>query len=136
MKTIHSYLTFNGNCREAMVFYKKCLGGELSFQTIGDSPLSEKMPIRMKKCILHAELSNENFVLFGSDIVSGKKLLKGNAVSLALICKSEKDIRRYYTNLSRDGEETFSLQENFLSTICGELTDKFGNNWLLYLQHK
>ena len=136
MKTIHSYLTFNGNCREALTFYQKCLGGELSFQTIGESALSGKMPAKMKKCILHSELRNGKIVLFGSDIVSGKKLLKGNAVSLALICKSEKDIRRYYTNLSRDGEETFSLQENFLSTICGELTDKFGNNWILYLQHK
>jgi len=50
--TINGYLTFNGNCREAMNFYKKCLGGELTFQTIGDSPLSEKMNSKMQNAIL------------------------------------------------------------------------------------
>ena len=44
---IQSYLTFNGNCREAMNFYKQCLGGELWFQTVGESPLSEHMPPQM-----------------------------------------------------------------------------------------
>ena len=41
---INSYLTFSGNCREAMNFYVTCLGGELVFQTIGESPLANKMP--------------------------------------------------------------------------------------------
>jgi PhnB protein len=40
MTQINSYLTFNGNCQEAMIFYQKCLGGELTFQTVGESPLS------------------------------------------------------------------------------------------------
>lgn len=44
MTQINSYLTFNGNCREAMNFYKDCLGGELILQTIGESPLAYKMP--------------------------------------------------------------------------------------------
>jgi PhnB protein len=44
MTIIHSYLTFNGNCSEVMTFYHACLGGERSFLTVGDSPLSEKMP--------------------------------------------------------------------------------------------
>jgi PhnB protein len=38
--TIHRYLTFDGKCKEAMTFYKECLGGELEFQTIGDSPMN------------------------------------------------------------------------------------------------
>ena len=29
MKEINTYLTFDGNCREAMEFYKQCLGAEL-----------------------------------------------------------------------------------------------------------
>ena len=131
MKTIHPYLTFNGNCREAMVFYKKCLGGELSFQTIGDSPLSEKMPARMKKCILHAELSNENLILMASDIVSEKRLLKGNAISLLLNCKSEKEIKDCYQKLSTGGEQTHPLEETYWGALFGGLKDKYGNNWLL-----
>ncbi len=68
MAKINSYLTFNGNCRDAMTFYKDCLGGELSFQTIGESPLAEKMPPQMKECILHSMLITDGFVIMGSDM--------------------------------------------------------------------
>lgn len=54
MTQINSYLTFNGNCREAMTFYQECLGGELFMQTIGESPMAEQMPLPMKESILHA----------------------------------------------------------------------------------
>lgn len=131
MKTIYSYLSFNGNCREAMVFYKKCLGGELSLQTIGESPLSETMPAKMKKCILHAVLSNKEFVLMGTDMVSENGLLKGNAVSLVLTCSSEKEIRECYKKLSQGGEQTHPLENTFWNALFGGLTDKYGNTWIL-----
>lgn len=131
MSTINSYLTFNGNCREAMNFYKKCIGGELSFQTIGESPLSKKMPAKMKSCILHAVLTNKHFVLMGSDMVSEKGLLKGNAISLVLNCKNEKEIRGCYKKLSQGGEQTHPLENTFWNALFGGLTDKYGNNWML-----
>lgn len=131
MKTIYSYLSFNGNCREAMVFYKKCLGGELSLQTIGESPLSETMPAKMKKYILHAVLSNKEFVLMGTDMVSESGLLKGNAVSLVLTCSSEKEIRECYKKLSQGGEQTHPLENTFWNALFGGLTDKYGNTWIL-----
>ena len=131
MKAIHSCLSFNGNCREAMVFYKKCLGGELSLQTIGESPLSETMPAKMKKCILHAVLSNKEFVLMGTDMVSESGLLKGNTVSLVLTCSSEKEIRECYKKLSQGGEQTHPLENTFWNALFGGLTDKYGNTWIL-----
>ncbi len=131
MKSIQSYLTFNGNCREAMLFYQKCLGGELSFQTIGDSPLSEKMPAKMKNCILHAELINKWFRLLGSDMAGEKGLLKGNAVSLVLNCTSEKEIRAYYKKLSHSGKQTHPLAETHWGALFGGLRDKYGNYWIL-----
>lgn len=131
MRTINSYLIFNGNCREAMTFYKKCLGGELSFQTIGESPLSETMPARMKKCILHSVLTNKDLVLMGSDIVCEKGLLKGNAVSLVLNCTNEKDIRECYKKLSQGGEPTHPLENTFWNALFGGLIDKYGNTWML-----
>lgn len=134
MKSIYSYLTFNGNCREAMTFYQKCLGGKLNFQTIGESPLADKMPKKMKNCILHSTLSNGNLVLLGSDMVSEKGLLKGNAVSLTLNCTSENEIRDCYKKLSRDGDSVHPLEETFWGGLFGGLTDKYGNNWLLHYQ--
>lgn len=89
MFQINAYLTFGGNCREAMSFYKDVLGGELKLQTIGDSPVAEKMPADMKEYILHSQLTSEALTLMGSDIVNEQWLIKGNAVSLMLACYSE-----------------------------------------------
>lgn len=132
MKRIQAYLTFNGNCREAMTFYKDCLGGELILQTIGESPLAEKMPAQMKECILHGRLIKDDLMLLGSDMVDEKGLLKGNAVSLLLDCSSEEEIKTFYTNLSADGEPAHSPELNYWGVLFGDLTDKYGNHWLLH----
>jgi PhnB protein len=128
---INSYLTFNGNCREVMNFYKKCLGGVLSFQTIGESPLSDKMPKKMKDCILHATLTKGNLILMGSDMLGEQGLIKGNSVSLSLHCNSEKEIRACYKKLSAGGEAAHPLENSFWGALFGGLTDKYGNNWIL-----
>lgn len=131
MAQINSYLTFEGNCREAMTFYQKCLGGELAFQTIGESPLSEKMPKKMKECILHATLAKNDLVLMGSDMVSESGLIKGNAVSLSINCDSEEEIKAFYKRLSKGGKTDCPLEDTFWGVVFGDLTDKFGNHWLL-----
>ncbi|WP_460684396.1 VOC family protein [Niabella aquatica] len=131
MAQINSYLTFNGNCREAMIFYKGCLGGELTFQTIGESPLSAKMPKRMKNCIVHATLSKEALLLMASDMVSEQGLIKGNSVLLSLNCSSEEEIKDCYAKLSAGGTASHPLEENFWGVLFGSLTDKFGNHWVL-----
>ncbi|HMK05571.1 MAG TPA: VOC family protein [Ferruginibacter sp.] len=132
MTQINSYLTFNGNCRQAMTFYKKCLGGELTLQTIGDSPMADKMPAKMKDCILHATLINGTVTIMASDMVSENGLIKGNAVSLMLNCSSEEEIRNCYTNLAAGGKADHQLEDTFWGALFGDLTDKFGNHWLLH----
>jgi len=132
MTQINSYLTFNGNCKEAMSFYADCLGGELTLQTIGESPLADKMPPQMKKSILHSTVTRGGLVLMGSDMVSEKGLVKGNSVSLMLNCSSEEEIRSLYEVLSRDGEATHPLEVSFWGALFGDLIDKYGNHWLLH----
>jgi PhnB protein len=136
MAQIQSYLTFNGNCREAMTFYKKCLGGKLVLQTIGESPSANKMPKQMKESILHATLTKGDLILMASDISGDKGLLRGNAVSLMLNCNSEKEIKKIYANLSEGGQATYPLKINFWGALFGNLTDKFGNHWLLHFDKK
>ena len=128
---IHSYLTFNGNCREAMTFYKECLGGNLFFQKIGESPLSDKMPKEMKDCILHSTLTNGSLMLMGTDMVSEKGLVKGNAISLSLSCNSEGDLKALYKKLSAGGKKDHPIENTFWGAMFGDLTDRYGNPWLL-----
>ncbi len=135
MKQINSYLTLNGNCREAMTFYKNCLGGELSFQTIGESPLADKMPLQMKDCILHSTLTNGAATLMASDMVGENGLTKGNSVSLILNCSSENEIRMLYEKLSEGGKQDHPLELSFWGALFGDLTDKFGHHWLLHYDH-
>ncbi|MDO6675474.1 hypothetical protein Q4517_07920 [Tenacibaculum sp. 1_MG-2023] len=68
MSQLITYLTFNGNCREAMLFYQNCLGGELYFQTLEDSPKTENLPYNYKKYIVQAFLKKENMLLMGTDL--------------------------------------------------------------------
>ena len=132
MTQINSYLTFNGNCREAMSFYRDCLGGELTLQTIGESPLAGKMPAQMIESILHSTLTKDKLVIMASDMVGDKGLLRGNAVSLMLNCSSEEEIRDYYAKLCEGGEPTHPLELSFWGALFGDLTDRYGNHWLLH----
>lgn len=131
MTQIKSYLTFNGNCREAMNFYKECLGGDLQIQTVGESPLSAQMPAQMKASVLHAELHNNALALMGSDMCSEKGLIKGNAVSMTIDCSTEKEAKSFYKKLSAGGSRNHPLEETHWGAIFGALTDKYGNHWLI-----
>lgn len=131
MTQINAYLTFSGNCREAMNFYKDCLGGELTLQTVGESPLADKLPPQMKECILHATLIKDKLVLMGSDMVGENGLKKGNAVSMVINCSSDEEIRAFYDRLSAGGNKDHALEQSFWGATFGDLTDKYGNHWLL-----
>ena len=131
MASINSYLTFNGNCREAMTFYNDCLGGILNFQTVGESPLSEKLPDQMKDSIMHSSLVRGDLVLMGSDMCPDSGLVKGNSVSLLINCISEEELRNFYEKLSSGGKKDHAIENTFWGALFGELTDRYENHWML-----
>ncbi|MBX3257448.1 MAG: glyoxalase/bleomycin resistance/extradiol dioxygenase family protein [Chitinophagaceae bacterium] len=131
MKKLNPYFTFNGNCREAMKFYQKCLGGKLYFQTAGESPVSEKMPAKMKKIVVHALLTSDSFILMASDMTDDQGLIKGNAVSVSISFFSERAFRNCYKKLSYRAQQTYPVQHNFYGILFGSITDRYGNQWLL-----
>jgi PhnB protein len=128
--TLNTYLHFDGNCREAMTFYKECLGGELSMMSVGESPMAAQMPPEAKKNILHALLKNGSITLMASDMMGPGGVTKGNNVSLTLNCSSNKEADALYAKLSAGGKATHPMKEEFFG-YYGDLTDKFGLNWML-----
>lgn len=131
MAQINAYIRFNGNCREAMTFYKECLGGELTMQEIEGSPIEPHMPADAKKNILHATLIKDNLILLASDMYGPEGLQRGNSISLCLDCNSEEEIYRYYDKLSAGGLATHPLEDAFWGGKFGDLIDRYGNSWLL-----
>ncbi len=132
MKNIQSYLTFNGNCREAMHFYQHCLGGELYIQTIAETPMGSRFPDNMKNAVLHSSLTKGDMVILGSDMVGQHGLIKGNAVSMVLNCTSEKEVFDCYKSLSEGGEILHEIELTFWGAHFGDLNDRYGNHWFLH----
>lgn len=129
---LRPYLAFSGNCREAMEFYHKCLGGHLYLQTVEDSSGStEGMPAKMKQSILQANLIKDDLILLATDLVAEQGIRQGSSVSLCLVCNSPNQLRKVYNMLSEGGMQTQPPSNTFEGTISGNLIDRFGNWWYL-----
>ena len=128
---LYAHLTFNGNCRQAMTFYQDCLGGRLHFQTVGDFPAATKLIKRVKRCIVLAALSKNGMVLLGSDLTADSWLIRGNAITLTLRCKSKQEMKAICDKLADGGSIHDSLKLNYWGIWSVNLKDKFGHHWLL-----
>lgn len=131
MTHLNPYLNFNGQCREALTFYKECFDGDLELQKVAESPMAAKMPSEKGPFILHgALLKDGHILLMGSDMI-GHGLQPGNSVNLCLSCSTDKEINILFTRLSVGGRVITPLHQSFWGATYGELTDKFGMNWML-----
>jgi PhnB protein len=128
MAKMHPYLSFDGNCREAMTFYKDCLGGELELNTVGDSPMAAQMPAEAHDRIMHSMLTNGNFVLMASDMLMPGPLVQGNTVTLCMVGENKGEVEAAFAKLAEGGQVTHAIKEEFFGTY-GDLTDKFGQKW-------
>ena len=131
MTRISPYLSFNDNCREAMNFYKECLGGELVFTTVGESPMAAMMPPEMTDSILHSSLTIGDAMIMASDL-HRSALLDGNTITLCINCSNEADFIRFFTNLSRGGEVVEDINEMPTGAKIASVTDKYGKQWTFY----
>ncbi len=130
MAQVNAYLHFDGNCRQAMTFYTDCLGGELNLMTIGESPMASQMPPDSKNKIMHSQLKNGNIVIMGADLMGPGGLKTGSQISLTIDCGSNKEADVLYSRLSAGGKPTHPMKEEFFG-YYGDLTDKYGINWML-----
>ena len=131
MTQISAYLNFNGNCREAMTFYKDALGGDLTLQTVEGSPMESQCPTAMKHHILHSTLQKGGLLLMASDMIGPEGFTKGNTVALSLQCSSEDELENFFEKLSPGGEVIHPVAKQFWGATFGVVTDKYGHRWML-----
>ena len=130
MKSITSYLSFDGNCRKAITFYHQHLGGDLTINAYPDASGQPSADLGAK--IMHAQLALQGSpILMASDSPQPGTLQRGNSFSVAIECHSREEIERLFAGLAKNGEVRMPLMDAPWGAVFGMLTDQFGVQWML-----
>lgn len=125
-----TYVTFAGNCEDAINFYKEALNGEiLQISRMGEGPM--EVPENVKGKIMHARLKVGENVLYMSDTFDPASIVQGNNISLSLQPETIAQTEDLFTTLSVGGTIKMPLQDTFWGARFGMLIDKFGIHWML-----
>ena len=129
--SMDTFLTFDGDCLKAIEFYAAVFKQEMPKQimTYGQNP--EGSSDEDKDRIIYASMP-----LFGQNVMfcdcsAGRKLVKGNNISLTIGLGDEGEIKRIFEALSQGGEVYMPLGKTFFSDLYGMACDKFGIIWQL-----
>jgi PhnB protein len=142
MATVNAYLTFNGNCEEAFLFYKSVFGGEFPYLgRFKDMPQDDanKMDPEMGEKIMHVSLPiSKETILMGSDTGGewAASFKQGNNFSISITASSKEEADRLFQGLSAGGNVTMPMDSTFWGDYFGMWQDKFGINWMMSFDEK
>lgn len=125
------YLTFGGNCEEALGFYTDIFQGELLVVNRYDNP-AMKVPEAYHDKILHARLIIDGkIILYASDTYPGKQVVGHSGdVSLAIVITDDLErAKRIFQQLSENGKTGVPFGKQFWGDWHGNLSDKYGVKW-------
>jgi PhnB protein len=127
---LNPYISFAGNAREAMEFYKNVLGGNLRLNTYADIG-GETSPSDADK-IMHGMLETDRgFTLMGADTPPGMEHKPGNNFSISLSGEDAGELRGYWEKLSADGTVNVPLEKQMWGDTFGMCVDRFGISWMV-----
>jgi PhnB protein len=130
MLAVNPYITFKGNCREAIEFYKSALDAKVLFtQTVGESPMREMGPADN---IMHCTLKVGDSTIMMSDDPRRPDAAAGSGnISLAIGVNDAERAKEVFGNLARGGLVLMPLEKTFWAEAFGMVTDKFGVKWMV-----
>lgn len=129
---VEAYLNFQGNCREAVLFYAEVFGQQEPYiMTFGETPQDPNHPLpeAARDLVMHARLNILGSRVMFSDVFPGMPYTLGNHISLSLISRDQDALKDAYHKLKEGGQVMMELQETFWSPLYGSLTDRFGITW-------
>jgi PhnB protein len=127
---LNPYISFAGNAREALEFYKSVFGGNLTVSTFGefgqpDADYADQ--------VMHGQLENEDgFTLMASDTPAGMKdVTVGNNIVISLSGDDDEKLRGYWDKLSGSGTVSMPLEKQVWGDEYGACKDQFGIDWMV-----
>ncbi len=126
---LNPYISFDGNAREAMEFYKGVFGGTLTLNTFGeygapDAPEANK--------IMHGQLETDSgFTLMGADTPPGTEHNPGDNITVSLSGDDADQLRGYWEKVSDGGSVSVPLEKQMWGDEFGQCVDRFGIGWMV-----
>lgn len=141
MQTTVPYLSFEGNCREAMELYARVLDAELTLMKYADAPKQEgatdsscaETAEKAGDLVMHSRLTRKGEpILMASDCPPGMPMQMGDNVMIHVRCDTTEEIDRRFAALSADAKNVLMpLGETFYAARFGMVTDRYGVHWQL-----
>jgi PhnB protein len=131
---VQAYLFFNGRCEEAVEFYKKALGAEVTMlMRMKDSPEPPQpgtVPPGSESKIMHTSFRIGDTTVLASDgRCEGRPTFQG--FSLSLLVANEAEADRVFAALADGGQVQMPLAKTFWSPRFGMVADRFGVSWMV-----
>lgn len=131
---IEPYLFFEGRCEEALAFYRRALGAEVtSLMRNRESPEPHQpgaLPPGSEDKVLHAVVRIGDTTLMVSDgRCSGKPVFQGFALTITAPDVARAD--EMFAALAEGGQVQMPLAKTFFSPRFGMVTDRFGVLWMI-----
>jgi PhnB protein len=96
-----------------------------------DVPSEFNMPADQAEKIMHMSLPiGKDAILMGSD-AGMQRLNVGNNISINISAESEEEAHKIFDGLAQGGTVQSPLKVEFWGDLFGQLTDKYGINWLV-----
>jgi PhnB protein len=131
---VQPYLFFDGRCEEAIEFYRRALGAEVTmlmrYKDSPDPPPPGMVPPGSEEKIMHASLRiGETTVMASDGCNAGKTSFQG--FSLSLSARDEAEADRLFAALGDGGQVQMPLGKTFFSPKFGMVADRFGVAWMV-----
>ena len=129
---VQAYISFHGRCEEALEFYKKSMGAEVTgLMRWKESPdAAMKPPPGFEEKVMNASLRIGDTALMADDS-PGEPNAEFQGMTLAIEVADDAEAKRVFTALGQGGKVTMALMKTFWTSSFGMLTDKFGVPWMV-----
>ena len=131
-RVLQPYLFFDGRCEEALEFYRKAIGAEITaLMRFKDSPEpATACPTATPDKVMHASIRfGETTVMASDGRCTGKPSFQGFSLSLSVPTEAESE--KLFKALEEGGAVQMPLTKTFFSPRFGMVADKFGVGWMV-----
>jgi PhnB protein len=134
--SVNPYLMFNGSCEEALNYYKKALGAEVTrimrFKDNPEPPPAGTMPPGIEDKVMHCEFRIGDSVLMATDGCPGGEKATFKGISLTLSLNDVTKAKKVFDTLVADGGQAqMPFNKTFFSPGFGVASDRFGVSWMI-----